>query len=113
MTAVIITGTTALLFGILFLLLAISFLNGKNKNLIAGYNSMTESEKKQFDEKSIGKANGKTMLIISVITIIFSCISFLFAFYIISKPIFIFSVVAYIVAVTLFTILSMIKSSKF
>lgn len=112
MEGAIITAVITLLIGILVLYLAVSFIKGKNLHLVAGYGSMSETEKAQIDIKKLGKLSGKALLVISVLMFAFSAVSFLAAFQIVSKAIFVFSVVAFIVAVIVVTIISFIKGMK-
>ena len=111
-TGAIITAVITLLVGILVLFLGVSFIKGKNLNLVAGYGSMSETEKAQIDIKKLGKLSGKALLVISVLMFAFSVISFMFAFGSASKTVFVFSVVAFIVAVIAVTIISVIKGMK-
>ena len=111
-TGAIITAVITLLVGILVLFLGISFIKGKNLNLMAGYNSMSETEKSQVDIQKLGKLSGKSLIIISVLMFVFSAISLMFALGIATKTIFVFSVVAFIVAVIVVTIISIIKGMK-
>ena len=108
----IITAVITLLVGILVLFLGVSFIKGKNLNLVAGYGSMSETEKAQTDINKIGKLSGKSLIIISVLMFAFTAVSVMFAFQIVSKAIFVFSVVAFIVAVITITIVSVIKGMK-
>ena len=112
MEGAIITAVITLLVGILVLFLGVSFIKGKNLNLVAGYGSMSETEKAQTDINKIGKLSGKALLVISVLMFVFSAISFLSAFQIVSKSFFVISVVAFIVAVIVVTIISIIKGMK-
>ncbi len=80
MIGAIITGVSSLLLGILLSALSISFIRGKSIELIAGYSSLSDDEKKQFELNRTARSNGKTLLTVSVLMIIFSCITFLYAF---------------------------------
>lgn len=111
-TGAIITSVITLLVGILVLFLGVSFIKGQNLNLVAGYSSMSETEKAQTDINKIGKLSGKSLIIISVLMFAFTAVSVMFAFQIVSKAIFVFSVVAFIVAVITITIVSVIKGMK-
>ena len=51
----IFTAVITLLVGILVLFFGVSFRRGKNLNLMAGYNSMSETEKANTDIDKIGK----------------------------------------------------------
>lgn len=109
---IVITAVTSLLMGALFLYLAISFLRGKNVELIAGYNSMSESEKKECDKEKLGRKNGITMLQIAIFTLFFSLMSFLTVFGAIKQTIFVVCIPIYIVLVIVLVIISMIKLNK-
>ena len=111
-TGAIITAVITLLVGILVLFLGISFIKGKNLNLMAGYNSMSETEKANTDIEKIGKITGKTLIICSVLMFIFSVISFMSAFGIVSKSVFLISLIVFIISVVAVTIASVIKTMK-
>ena len=111
-TGAVITAVITLLIGVLVLYLAVSFIKGKNLNLVAGYGSMSETEKAHTDIKKLGRISGKALLIISVLMFAFSAISLMFAFQIVSKAIFVISVIAFIVSVVVITIVSIIKAMK-
>lgn len=49
----------------LFLILAITFYTGKGASLIAGYNTMSEAEKADYDEAALLKFMGKMMFLLS------------------------------------------------
>ena len=108
----IITAVITLLVGILVLFFGVSFRRGKNLNLMAGFNSMSETEKANTDIEKIGKITGKTLIIISVLMFIFSAISFMYAFEFVSKFVFLISLVVFVVSVIAFTISSVIKTLK-
>ena len=55
------------LLAVMFLILSILFFNGKGKNLISGYNTMSEQEKSHYDEKRLCKAMGILSLFISIL----------------------------------------------
>ena len=111
-TGVIFTAVITLLVGILVLFLGISFIKGKNLNLMAGYNSMSETEKANTDIDKIGKITGKTLILCSVLMFAFSVISFMCAFEIVSKSVFLISLVIFIISVVAVTIFSVIKTMK-
>lgn len=56
-----IDGLYTLFLSILFFIFAIFLSNGKGAFLIAGYNTMSESEKEKFDELAFCKFFGKCM----------------------------------------------------
>lgn len=109
---IVITAVTSLLMGALFLYLAISFLHGKNIELIAGYSSMSESEKKECDKEKLGRKNGITLLQIAIFTLFFSLMSFLTVFGAIKQTIFVVCIPIYIVLSIVLVIISMIKLNK-
>ena len=111
-TGAIITAVITLLVGILVLFFGISFIKGKNLNLMAGYNSMSETEKANTDIDKIGKITGKTLIICSVLMFIFSVISFMSGFGIVPKSVFLISLVIFIISVVAVTIFSVIKTMK-
>lgn len=111
-TGAIFTAVITLLVGILVLFFGVSFINGKNLNLMAGYNSMSETEKANTDIDKIGKITGKTLILCSVLMFAFSVISFMCAFEIVSKSVFLISLVIFIVSVVAVTIFSVIKTMK-
>ncbi len=112
MEGAIVTAVGVLLIGILVLVLAISFMKGKNINLVAGYGSMSETEKSQTDIKKLAMLSGKALLIISVLMFVFSAISFMFAFQLVSKAVFVGSVILFVITVISITIISVIKGLK-
>ncbi|MGN0586141.1 MAG: DUF3784 domain-containing protein [Oscillospiraceae bacterium] len=109
---IVITAVTSLLMGALLLYLALSFLHGKNIELIAGYSSMSESEKKECDKEKLGRKNGITLLQIAIFTLFFSLMSFLTVFGAIKQTIFVVCIPIYIVLVIVLVIISMIKLNK-
>lgn len=94
MTGVMVTGITALCFGVLMGLLAFLFLSGKCTELVAGYNDMTE-EQKNTSAESTAKTNGKTLMISAVLTLIYSAVSIVTAFEIFPKAVFVIATVVY------------------
>lgn len=108
----LITGITTLLLGLLFSILSIIFLKGNGSNLIAGYNTMSESEKEEYDEEKICKSTGKSMLVVTILVFIFSIFSFLFSFGFISDFIFKTVIVLFIIFTTLMVVISIIFSNK-
>lgn len=58
-----------IILAILFFLLSILFFCGKGSQLIAGYNTMSEQEKAQFDKAKICKAMGALSLVCCVMLI--------------------------------------------
>ena len=111
-TGAIFTAVITLPVGILVLFFGVSFINGKNLNLMAGYNSMSETEKANTDIDKIGKITGKTLIICSVLMFIFSVISFMSGFGIVPKSVFLISLVIFIISVVAVTIFSVIKTMK-
>lgn len=109
---IVITAVTSLLMGALFLYLAISFLHGKNIELIAGYSSMSESEKKECDKEKLGRKNGITLMQIAIFTLFFALMSFLTVFGAIKQTIFVVCIPIYIVLSIAAVIISMIKLNK-
>lgn len=107
----IITGITALLFGIIMVVLAVLFLNGKCVELIAGYNDMTE-EKKKKSAPINARMNGKTLMAVAVITLIYAAVSIISAFEILSRTAFVAATVIYCVLFALTVITSVIKFMK-
>lgn len=105
MTGVIITAVTSLFFGIIMGILAFMFLNGKCNNLVSGYNDMTEEEKKTSAEVN-ARMNGKTLMIVSVFTLLYSVFSILSAFEILSTTAFVVSTIIYGILVTSIVIIS-------
>ena len=60
-------------FGIVVLMLvimAVFLLSGKGAFLIAGYNTMTKSEKAKYDEKALGRFNGWLLIAISFLLLL-------------------------------------------
>lgn len=58
-------GVTVLIVLIPFLIFAITLSKGKGASLLAGYNSLPDSEKAQYDEVALCKFMGKIMYGIS------------------------------------------------
>ena len=66
-------GGIALLIGTIpFLILGIVFSKGKGADLIAGYNTLPESEKEKYDKIAMCKFMGKIMYGICVIMLLFA-----------------------------------------
>lgn len=84
----VITGITALLFGIIMAVPAVLLLNGKCVELIAGYNAMTEEEKKS-SAPTIARMNGRTLMAVAVLTLIYAEVSVISAFEILSAAVFV------------------------
>ena len=91
MIGAIITAITSLLFGIFMAFLAFMFLNGKCNNLAAGYNDMTEEEKK---------------------TLLYSAFSALSALEILSAAAFVVSTVIYVILFISIVIISVARFVK-
>lgn len=87
MLGAVITAVTSLLFGILMGILGLMFLKGKCNELAAGYNAMTEEEKKASAALN-ARMNGKTLIIASVLTLLYSVFSILSALEILSAAAF-------------------------
>ena len=51
-----------------FIILGIYMLTGRGEFLLAGYNTMSESEKEKYDAEALCKFMGKIVLIIGVLT---------------------------------------------
>ena len=51
--------------------MAIFLLNGKGASLIAGYNTMSKTEKAKYDEKAICRSTGRILLAVSVLMLLF------------------------------------------
>jgi len=111
MAGVVVTGISSLLLGILFLFISISFLRGNNIDLIAGYSSLSDSEKNRL-KNTLLKSNGKTLLIISILMILFSVISFLTIFEILTRKIYTVAVIIFALLILSITIYSVIVSLK-
>ncbi|MTD29804.1 DUF3784 domain-containing protein [Planomicrobium sp. YIM 101495] len=60
-----------LIITLLFFILSIYLLQGKGGFLIAGYNTMPEDEKKNYDEAALCRAMGKMMMAITGCLFIF------------------------------------------
>lgn len=73
---------------------------------------MSETEKANTDIDKIGKITGKTLILCSVLMFAFSVISFMCAFEIVTKSVFLISLVIFIVSVVAVTIFSVIKTMK-
>ena len=54
--------------GLVMVVLAVILLRGKGANLIAGYNTMSEREKKKYDAESLSRFMGKILLPIGILT---------------------------------------------
>ena len=57
-----------ILVAVMFSVLSVLFFMGKGKNLIAGYNTMSEKEKSQYDENKLLRSMGIIALICAVMT---------------------------------------------
>lgn len=55
-----------LLVALVFVALAVVLLRGKGAFLIAGYNTMSEAERAQYDEKKLTQFMGKFMLVVAL-----------------------------------------------
>lgn len=111
MIGALITAVTSLLFGIIMTILAFMFINGKCNNLAAGYNDLTEEEKKTSAEAN-ARMNGKTLIIVSVLTLLYSVFSALSAFEILSSGAFVVSTVVFIVLFISIVIISVARFVK-
>lgn len=87
MLGAVITAVTSLLFGILMGILGYMLLKGQCNELAAGYNAMTEEEKKASAENN-ARMNEKTLIIASVLTLLYSIFSILSALEILSAAAF-------------------------
>ncbi len=56
------------LLGLIMIVMAICLLLGKVAFLIAGYNTMSQTEKRTYDEKSLCRFMGKILLPIGILT---------------------------------------------
>lgn len=65
-------GVASLIISIPFLIFAIILSKGKGASLLAGYNTMPDSEKAQYDEVAMCKFMGKIMYGISFSTLLFA-----------------------------------------
>ena len=111
MIGAIITAITSLLFGIIMGILAFMFLNGKCNNLAAGYNDMTEEEKKTSAEIN-ARMNGKTLMVVAVLTLLYSVFSILSALEILSAAAFVVSTVIYVILFISIVIISVARFVK-
>lgn len=111
MIGALVTGIIAFLFSIFMGILAVMFLNGKCLNLVAGYNDMSETEKNTA-AKEYARMNGKSLMFTAVITLIYSILSIITAFELLSKNIFVLSTVIYVLLFVLIVISSVIRFVK-
>ncbi|MGN0641732.1 MAG: DUF3784 domain-containing protein [Huintestinicola sp.] len=111
MIGAVITAITSLLFGIIIGILAFMFLNGKCNNLVAGYNDMTEEEKKTSAEVN-ARMNGKTLMIVSVLTLLYSVFSVLSVLEILSTTAFVVSTIIYGILFVSIVIISVARFVK-
>lgn len=63
-SGLIITG----ILGLLLIIMAIVLLTGRGSSLIAGYNTMSKSEKENYDSRALCKFMGKILLPIGMLT---------------------------------------------
>jgi len=54
-----------------FLVLSVFLFKGKGAFLIAGFNTMSDSKKAEYDEKALSKAVGKLLLVLSLLMFLF------------------------------------------
>ncbi len=78
--AIIITG----LIGLIVIVFAVILLSGRGANLLAGFNTLSDDEKKEYDEKALSKFVGKIFLPIGIM---FPCIALGAIFKIVWLPI--------------------------
>lgn len=68
-----IAGIIGLIIGwiiaVIFVIMTIIMLSGKGSRFVAGFNTMSETEKKPYDETKISKNTGKVMILIDIILI--------------------------------------------
>ncbi|BDH60196.1 hypothetical protein MTP04_03260 [Lysinibacillus sp. PLM2] len=65
-------GVAVLMISIPFLIFAITLSKGKGASILAGYNTMPDSEKAQYDEVALCKFMGKIMYGISFSILLFA-----------------------------------------
>lgn len=65
-------GVAVLIISIPFLIFAITLSKGKGASILAGYNTMPDSEKAQYDEVALCKFMGKIMYGISFSILLFA-----------------------------------------
>ena len=111
MTGMIITGVTGLLMGLVLLLLALSYMKGKNTELIAGWKELPEDVKAKYGSK-IAYSNGKTLLCVALTLIVYAAIAFTAAFGFIGTGVFIASTAIFIAVVVVITVVGMIKTAS-
>lgn len=111
MIGAVITGITAFLFGIIMGILSIMFLNGKCNDLAAGYNDMTEEEKKASAEVN-ARMNGKTLMIVSVLTLLYSVFSILCGLEKLPSAAFVLSTIIYVILFISIVITSVARFAK-
>ena len=59
---------TCSVIGLIFVILGIYLLTGRGSFLLAGYNTMSESEKSKYNAEALCKFMGKIVLIVGVLT---------------------------------------------
>ena len=57
--------------GLMFVFFGIAFLNGRCVFMLAGYNTMSESERKKYDVKAWLKSTGKTAIMFGILFVLF------------------------------------------
>lgn len=112
MTSIIVTGISAFLLGMLFLYLSISFLRGRNINLIAGYSALSDHEKNNTDKTALLKSNGKTLCIVSILMIVFSGICLLAVMEIITIKFYRTALIVFILSIIIIVLCGVIFLNK-
>lgn len=100
----IITSVTAFLFGIVLMMVGLSFIKGKNIELLAGYSDLSDVEKMSDKPGKMAKLTGKELIIISGLTLAYSGASFVFGAVYEIKVAFIIVTIVFIAAVVAITL---------
>lgn len=90
--------------------MALSYMKGKNTELIAGWKELPEDVKAEYGSK-IACSNGKTLLCDAPTLIVYAAVAFTAAFGFIATCVFIASTAIFIAAVVVITVVGMIKTA--
>ena len=111
MIGLVVTGVSSLLIGAVLFLLAVSYMKGKNTDLIAGWNDLPDDVKVHYG-RDIARSNGKTLIYISLILAVYAMIAFAAAFEHVTDNVFLAATILLIIAVISVIVISIIKTSS-
>ena len=93
---------------IIFIIMTVKMLAGKGSHLVSGFNTMSKTEKEQYDKKKVSKNAGRVMLLITIILIAYMII-LQFTF---SEQVLLYSSIIFCICVVVIPIISAIGGFK-